>query len=74
MSAINQERQILSSKLEQISQELSKKEKELLTLGQKKEQIEITLKRKEESWDQMKLDLVNEKNLLSEKLEEMRKK
>jgi len=64
------ERSQLISKIENLTQEASKRDREIFSLSQVKERLESSSAKKEANFEKVKNELTNEKNALAQKLEE----
>jgi len=74
LSNFSNERSQLISKIENLTQEMSKKDREIFSLTQQNERLESSAAKKEASYEKTKAELTAEKNTLSQKLEETREK
>ncbi len=74
LANFSSERAQLISKIENLTQDVSKKEREVFSLTQQNERLESNVSKKEAAFEKMREELVAEKNSLSQKLEETREK
>lgn len=64
----------MSEKIEQLSNEVSKRERAILSLENQKESMASQMKSKEQSLDDTKNEILGEKKALVAKIEEMKQK
>lgn len=74
MDGFMMERKGLLEKIEGLNNEVYKKEKEMISLSQKKEYIEGVLIKKESLIEGLNQEFTEEKNVLNEKIEEIKNK